>query len=419
LNNSQPERPGIAGFFTRISGSLQVPAYRVFYSTTLGQSAGMVMGQVTGPLLIYRLTGSSVLLGTMSLVVAMPLIIMSFLGGVIADRIAKKHIVCASLLGFAAVQLIVAVGLQTGFISREHSGSWLIILATSFIQGGLMGLMMPAFQAIIPEIIRKDLVMNASALNILGMNITGLVIPVVTGIIIDNVGFEYAYYAAASLYTLGGIAILFIPRSRVSMGKRGKILSEIKNGLIYIRQVPVVLYLLLFTTVVVVFSMPYQQLLPIFTDNILKVGATGMGLLMSVSGAGALAGSLLLTVSPGKKRGLMLLSGGLIAGLALLVFSFSSIWALSLAVMVFVGLAQTFRNTLGNALLLTHTEAPYLGRVMSLLNMQWGIMAILTFLAGLLAGSVPVQWVLGSLAMLLVVVSIIFMVFSPRTRKLV
>lgn len=419
MNSSQPEKSGTAGFFARISGSLRVPAYRAYYFTTLGQSAAMAMGQVSGPLLIFRLTGSSVLLGTMSLLAAIPLIIMSLLGGVIADRIAKKYIVGASLLGFAVVQLMVAVCLQTGVVSRENSWSWLIVLASSFLQGGLMGIMMPAFQAIIPEIIKKDLVMNASTINILGMNIIFLIIPVVTGIIIDHLGFECAYYAAAGLYALGAVAVFFLPLTFPAGHSGSKMFSEIGKGFGYLRRAPTVLYLLLFTTAVVVFSMPYQQLLPIFTDNILKVGATGMGLLMSVSGAGALAASLLLMVYPGKKRGLVLLSGGLVSGLALLVFSFSSIWALSLSVMVFVGLAQTIRNTMGNALLLTHTEAAYMGRVMSLLNIQWGIMAIFTFFAGLLAGSIPVQWVLGSLASLLVVVSVIFLVFIPGTRKLV
>jgi MFS family permease len=281
-----------------------------------------------------------------------------------------------------------------------------------------MGMLMPALQAVIPEIVSKDLLMNASTLNTLGMNALSLIVPTLTGLLIDNIGFEYAYYATAALYAAGAISILFIPRTSAMTGSGGKMLADIKNGLVYIRQTPAVLLILVFTTAVVVFSMPYQQFLPVFTDNILHVGATGMGLLMSVTGAGALAGSLALTLLPSGRRGLMLLAGGLIAGIALLIFAFSSLWPLSLGVMVFVGLSMTLRNTICNVLLLTYTNPAYMGRVMSLLNMQWGLMAFGTFFAGILAGAISIQWVIGGLVILLIITSFLFLIFSPTIRKL-
>jgi len=378
----------------------------------------MVMGQVTGPLLIYRITGSSVLLGTQSLVVSISLIIMSLLGGVIADRIPKKQIVFVSLLGFAAIQLGLACCIQSGILSRENSGNWWIILVATFFQGGLMGMMMPAFSSIIPEIINRDLLMNASTLNILGMNILSLAVPTLTGVIIDELGVEYAYFTAAGLYALGAVSILFIPQTsrRASSGRRS--MEVIKNGLSYIRQTSTVLLLLLFTTAMVVLGMPYQQLMPLFTDDILRVGATGLGILMSVCGAGALAGSLVLMTVNVTRRGLLLLISGLITSMALFVFAFSSTWGLSIAMMGFVGLSQTFRNTLGNVLLLTHTDAAYLGRVMSLLNLQWGLMAMGTFFAGVLAGIISVQWVVGGLVLILTAITFSFLAFSPRIRRL-
>jgi MFS family permease len=418
LNKAQTEASGISKFSFRMFRSLQNPAYRFYFLTMLGQSAAMVMGQVAGPLLIYRLTGSSVLLGTQSLVVSISLIIMSLLGGVIADRIRKKQIVFASLLGFAVTNLAVAFCLDSGILSHENSGSWWILLVSSFIQGGFMGMMMPALSSIIPEIIKRDLLMNASTLNTLGMNILSLLVPVLTGIIIDKLGFEYAYYATSGLYALGAVSILCIPHTGRMTAGGGRIMEDIKNGFVYIRQTSTVLLLLLFTTAMVVLSMPYQQLMPLFTDNILKVGATGMGILMSVGGAGAMAGSLILIFLPNTKRGLLLLISGLVVGVALFIFAFSSIWGLSIAVMVFVGLAQTFRNTIGNALLLTYTDAGYMGRVMSLLNIQWGLMAFGTFIAGVLAGMITVQWVVGGLVLILISISILFLAFSPRMRRL-
>ena len=108
----------------------------------------------------------------------------------------------------------------------------------------------------------------------------------------------------------------------------------------------------------------------------------------------------------------------LLPGLALLVFSFSAVWAISVSVMVFIGLGQTFRMTVGSTLLQTNAEGAYRGRVMSIFSMQWGLMSLMTFFAGLIGERLPVQAVLGTLAGLLVVGSIIAIVKIPMLRKL-
>ena len=113
----------------------------------------------------------------------------------------------------------------------------------------------------------------------------------------------------------------------------------------------------------------------------------------------------------------MLLGSGILAGIALTIFSFSAMMSVSMVVIFFIGLAQTFRNTIGSALLQAHTEDAYMGRVMSIMNMQWGLMSVCTFLAGILADRVPVQWVLGSLSVLLVVLSVIFLTVFKNVRK--
>ena len=109
-----------------------------------------------------------------------------------------------------------------------------------------------------------------------------------------------------------------------------------------------------------------MMLLPVITDDVLEVGAKGLGILVSVSGIGAMAGSLVLASLPSKKRGLLLLLGSLLLGVALIVFSFSTSWCLSLIVIVFVGIGQTTRMTLGNTLLQDYVEDEYRGRVMAL-----------------------------------------------------
>jgi MFS family permease len=398
--------------------SLQNPVYRLYFFGMLGQFASMNMQMVTGSLLIFRLTESPTLLGTMSLAYAVPMILISIFGGAIADRVQKKRVVVLSLVASGAISLFIALSLATGNLSKEHLGSWWILVLTSFLQGSVMGIMLPARQAIIPEIVTRDQAMNAVALNMLGMNVLSLAAPGIAGFLIDAFDFKAVYFTMTALNLYSAVTVAFIHHtSRVSQ-QQSNIIEDIKKGFRYIGQDRTILLVLLFTLMVVVLSMPYQQLLPIYVDNILKVGAKGMGALMTVSGVGALVGSLFIANLANKKRGLLLLASGLLSGAALIFFAFSHIWGLSLGLMVFLGLGQSLRGTVGSALLQSYTEPEFMGRVMSILMMQWGVMSLCTFGAGLLAERVPVQWVLGGLSVALLVLTTLSIIFSARLRKL-
>jgi MFS family permease len=398
--------------------SLKNSSYRLYFFGTLAHFGAMSMQIVTSPLLIYRITESTAWLGIMSLVSAAPMIAISVFGGAFADRMQKKKILITGMLCFAVISFGIAMALSTGQISSEHTAAskW-ILLAASAIQGVIMGLMMPALQAIIPDIVSRDQLMNAIALNTMGMNALSLVASFAAGYVIESFGFKTVYFSMVLLYVLSAFFLASIPSKSKITASVSNIMSDIQQGFGYIRKDSLIILILAFTLIIVVLSMPYQQLMPKFTDDILKVGAKGLGTLMGVSGAGALIGSIILAVLSNRKRGYMLLGSGIVAGIALLIFSFSSCWALSLVVIFFVGLCQTFRMTIGSTLLQAYTQNVYMGRVMSILNMQWGFMSIFTFFAGILAEVVNVQWVLGGMAILLTVISLLFSAVFPDIRK--
>jgi MFS family permease len=378
----------------------------------------MNMQMMASSLLLYRLTDSAALLGIMSLVIAVPMLFLSLFGGAIADRIQKKNVLIMGLISSAAVSFGVAIALATGYLSRENTGSWWILMVIAFLQGTIMGLMMPARQAIIPEIVSKEQVMNAVALNALGMNVLRLFSPALAGFLIDAFDFKAVFYAMTLMNLYSVAFMLFIPPTSQTLVRGGNILADIQEGFQYLLREKTVLFILVFNLFVVVLSMPYQQLLPIFVDDILKVGATGMGVLMSVSGAGAMVGSLILASLPNKKRGMILLISGLISGLALVVFSSSTSWFLSLTFIIFVGLGQTCRMTMSNTLLQTYVEGKFMGRVMSVFNMEWGLVSLGTFAAGLMSESVGVQWVVGGFALVLTLLSIMALFFVTKIREL-
>ena len=384
----------------------------------MGQRAAMNMQMIARSYLIYELTNSPAILGLLSLCHALPVLFFSIFGGVMADRIQKKYVLLVGLAGSALLSLGVALALSLGYLSSENAGSWWILAVASVIQGTIMGLMIPSRQAIIPEIVEDEHIMNAISLDTTGMNVLRLMAPALSGFLIDAFDYDAVYYVMTAMYAAGTVCIVFMPLTGKLIGSTGNALDDIKEGFRYIRHQTTILLLLIFTLFVVVLSMPYMTLLPVFAKDVLDVGASGMGVLVSVSGVGAMTTSLVLASLPNKKRGLMLLFSGLILGVALTVFSFSSSWPLSLIVIVFVGLGQAGRMALGNTLIQYYVEDTYRGRVMSIYIMEFGLTSFGSAGAGLLAEGVGAEWALGGFSLALVLVSLVALVFLPRIRKL-
>jgi MFS transporter, DHA1 family, staphyloferrin A biosynthesis exporter len=418
MNGSGHRRSWVSAIGLRTFSSLRHPVYRLYFLGMLGQFASMNMQIVVGSLLIYRVTGSSALLGTMALTFAVPMIIFSLFGGAIADRMQKKWVLIYCLLFSTAVSFGIAYALTAGIISRENSASAWILIGSSLIQGVIMGTLLPARQSIIPEIVSRDQAMNAVALNVLGMNVLRLAAPGVAGFLIDAFDFQAVYFTIGGLNLYAAIFLLFVPHTSRIEKSGQSILEDIRRGLDYLRKDRTILFVLLFNLVAIVLSMPgQQQLLPIFVDDILKVSATSMGLLLSVSGAGALVGSLIMASLSGKKRGIMLIFTGLISGISMIGFAFSTSMNLSLMFFVFAGFGQTV-GTVCNALLQTYTEAKFMGRVMSILMLEWGIVSLVAFVVGIMVEALPVQWVIGGFAIALSLISVAVFVFVPHLRNL-
>ena len=392
--------------------------YLLYYGAMLGQMAAMNMQMVARSLLVYRLTGSAAILGGISLANALPMLLLSLFGGVIADRVQKKYVMLIGQSCSAVIALGVGLALSFGYLSTEVTGSWWILAVASLFQGTIMGLMMPSRQAILPEIVGEEQLMNAVSLNTLGTNTLRLVAPALAGFLIDAFDFEAIYFTMTGLYLIAVVFILFLPlTSTMSVRGRGA-LADIKEGLKYVRHETTIALILIFTLFAVVLSMPYTILMPIFTEDILKVGGTGMGVLLSVSGAGAMVGSIILASLPNKKRGLLLLASCIVMSLALAGFSLSTSWTLSLGIIVFVGLGQTGRMTLGNTLLQYYVDDEYRGRVMSIYMMEFGLVSFGAFAAGVMSESLGVQWVVGGFAVVLTFLTILTLLFVPRIRKL-
>lgn len=398
--------------------SLKNPVYRLYFTGIMGQRAAMNMQMIARSYLIYELTGSAAILGVLSICNALPILLFSVFGGVIADRIHKKYVLGIGLAGSAVISLAVALLLSTGYISADNEGSWWILALSAVLQGCIMGLMIPSRQAIIPEIVDEEEIMNAVSLDSTGMNVLRLVSPALAGFLVDIFGYGSVYYVMTGMYIFGTICIMFMPLTGKLVSGANNVMQDIKEGFLYIKRESTILLLLIFTLFVVVLSMPYMTLLPVFAEDVLDVGASGMGILVSVSGVGAMTTSLILASLPNRKRGVMLLTSGLLLGLALTVFSFSKNWSLSLIIIVFVGMGQAGRMALGNTLVQYYVDPNFRGRVMSIYVMEFGLTSFGGAGAGLLTDAFGPAVGLGGFSIALVVVSILAFIFLRRLRQL-
>ena len=370
----------------RTFSSFSNPVFRLYYTGMLGQMAAMNMQLIAKSLLVYQLTGSGTILGIMALANSLPMMVFSLFGGVIADRVEKRKVLILGQSASAVVSLLIALSLVFGYMSPEVPGSWIVLVIAALFQGTIQGLMMPSRQAMISDIVSERDLMNAIALNTFGMNILRLAAPALAGFVIAGFGYEAVYYVMTAMYAMAAFFVFLMPKMGVITLKGSGAWASMKDGFVYVRREGTVFLILALTLVMVVLSMPYLTLLPAFTEGILGVGPQGMGIMVSVSGIGAMVGSIVLASLPNRKRGLMMILSGLVLGTALTAFSFSNSWEFSLIAIVFVGLGQTGRMTLSNTLLQYYVHDEYRGRVLSLQSMIMGLQPL---------GALPLGVVIG------------------------
>jgi len=420
INIEQPisGHVGVSGYGRRVFSSFKNPVYRLYYYSLIGHWGPMQMQMVTRSLLIYRITDSGALLGVMALAGALPMLFLSLYGGALADRLEKRKILVISQVASAVVTVAVGLALSFNILSEDVPGSWWILIVSSILQGIIMGIMMPSRASMVPEIVDPKDLMNAISLNNMGMNVFRILAPAATGFIIDAWDFAAVYYIMTVLYIFSTIFLFFIPRNRPIVRQGSSTATEVAQGFRYLRTETTILLILAFTLFCTVFGMPFNMLLPMFTEDILQVGASGLGILMAVSGIGAVAVSIVLASISNKNRGIMMLFSGLILSLALIAFSFNRNWYLSLALVIFIGLGQTGQTAIGFTLIQYYVDPGYRGRVMSFMMLGFGMASVGTVFGGVLAETVGIEWSIGGLAIALAIITTAIMLFSTRLRKL-
>ena len=372
--------------------------------------SAMQMQMLSRGYLVYDMESSGSLLGLVNVGASIPMLVLPLFGGVLADRVNRKRIIQAGQIVAALIAFSVFVLIRTERIE------WFHLLVSSIMQGAVFALMMPARQALIPQLVGKGLLSNALALNTAAMSATTLAAPSVAGVL-------YGYFGPSNVYLLIGVLSLGSCIATLFVRHRGEIESDVKNhnvqgkgkikdllsditeGLKYVRSQRLIMVLLIMALATTVLAQPFRFLMPIFVVDVYKLGPESMGLLMSVMGLGALVGSIYIAAHGNKNRGKILLAGSFISGWSLLGVAVIPIYMLAVLFMVPLGLGDASRRTIIMTLIMEKSEERYRGRVMSIFMLNFGLMPLGVLPAGVISDLFGGQVAIGILAVMLIMVT--------------
>jgi MFS family permease len=366
----------------RLYPALGNSAFMLLWLGMLPATLAVMMNQVTSPYAAFTLSESAAVLGIVSLAQGLPMLLLSLVGGVVADRLPRRLVVAVSQITLGLGALILAVLSLAGVLQVWH------IVAASFAQGAAFAFNMPARQAYIAELVPRQQLANAAGLNNAGQNFCRVAGPALGGVLvgIPGVGIGGAFLSMAAMYAAALLVLFRLPGGRRQPGEttRTGSTTHLLEGLRYARSSPPIMALIGMNLVVVVFGMPYQTLMPVFAERVFGVGANGLGALLAASGAGALAGSVLVASMSRFPRPAALQLGLAIAlGLALIGFGMMRSFPVAVGLLAVVGFLFASFSALNNTLLMANTEARLTGRVMSIYLLTWGAMPV---------GSLPLAW---------------------------
>jgi MFS family permease len=373
--------------------------FQLFFGGQLISLIGTWMQSVAQSWLVYRLTGSSLLLGSTGFASQIPVFLVAPIGGIVADRFNRHRVVIITQITSMILAFILAALTLTRKVHVWHI----------FVLAALLGIVnafdIPARQSFLVDMVGKEDLMNAIALNSSMFNGARIVGPAVAGILVASIGEGWCFFANAVSYiaVIIGLLLMKLP-PRFHRSPIGSPWEHIIEGFRFVRRTAPIRAILLLLGLVSLVAMPYTVLMPVFADKILHGGARGLGILMGVTGVGALLGALTLAARRGVYglgRWVAIACAGF--GISLLLFAFSRHFWLSAALLLPVGFCMMLEMSSSNTLIQAMVPDHLRGRVMAVYSMMFmGMAPFGALLGGALADRVgaPITVSLGAIACL-------------------
>ena len=343
--------------------ALEVPNYRLLFIGRITSNSGRTMRVFARAIWVFEATGSPLRMGIAVSALSWPMLFMPLFGGIVADRVDRKKLLLWTegllVILWAAVALMISLDIF----------EWWYFIITAVASGTIQSFGRAGLQAMIGTIVDKTRLGNAVALDSISMTWPRIVAPAAGGILMGPIGVDGLFWltAAGQLVTfITLIRITWTPQEQVA--SKESVGSNILEAFHHIRGETVIMSLVVLGLTSALFAGSFNFLLPIFAVDILNAGDQGLGLLMTFSALGGAAGSALVLAASNNnnRRGMLLMAMAIVKTIALIVFSQSTLFLLSLAAMFGLGATQIIFMTILTIAMQQLAPDHLRGRIMSL-----------------------------------------------------
>lgn len=394
--------------------------YRVFWVGAFLSNCGTWMQAVAQGWLVLELTNSAFWLGLDAFMATAPGFVLTLIGGVFADMVDRRRLLIVTQIVAGAAALSLAVMISTGVINR-----W-IVLGFSFVTGSCMALASPSYLALTYDLVGREDLANAVALNSTQFQLSRVVGPALAGFGFRLFGLAGCFYAngLSFIAVVASLAMVRIERpvlpASASTAERRTLWHDLLEGLSYVRNRPRVSSLLLLSAVHSFFCAPYFAFVPYYARDIFKLGESGLAWMMGTAGAGAFFGALLIAyLGDFKRKGWLVLGGAIAASMCVTGFALSTQLTMTLVFLFFIGFAIVISVATTNTLLQKLVTDQMRGRVMSMFMLSFmGTMPIGNILAGYASQHFGTPHTLAAGGLIVTTVAAIVAVTNKRLRSL-
>lgn len=411
---SAPPPPARAGV-RNVVDVLRHRNYRLLWFGTLFSNTGDWMDQVALNFLVIQTTGSAVALGLVNLARAVPILALTLLGGVAADRFERRRLMMAS----QALGLVLAVILAV-IVAMDAADLWLILIVAAG-RGAMVAFNQPARHSLVSELVPRASLSSAIALNSLTFNLTKVAGPLLAGVMIAYLGVAacFALNAISFLVVLWMLSRMRFPPRPPAAPKAEPVGRALVAGLVYLSQNRTVGLLVLVALIPPFFGQPYLQLLALFAVEVFRVGPQGLGLMTAAAATGAMCGALFLALVPGAgRRGIVMLWVMAAYGTAVAAFAVTGAFRPAILLLAAAGAAQIVCNASNNILLQMIVPDEVRGRVLSVLLLNKGMVQLGTAAVAMLAGLIGAQAALFASGAVVLIAACAIMILFPSIRRL-
>lgn len=393
--------------------------FRLFWLGAFLSNVGTWMQAVAQGWLVLLLTNSAFWLGLDAFFATAPGFIFTLLGGVFADLIDRRRLLLYTQVVAGVAAMMLAILVFTGVVNR-----WMV-LGFSFVTGCCMALASPSFLAMTYDLVGREDLANAIAMNSTQFQLSRVVGPALAGVAFKLFGLAGCFFANGVSFVAVVAALRVVRPERPttaahSVRDRRALWRDLTDGFRYVRNRPRVSALLLLSGVNSLFGAPYFTLVPIYARNIFGLGETGLALMMGTSGAGAFLGALLVAyLGDFRRKGWLVLGGSIAFGVFIANFALSARLTLSLLFLFGVGFSLVVCVSTINTLLQKLVIDQMRGRVMSMFILSFlGTMPIGNIVAGTLSNRFGPQYTLATGGVIIALVATGVAIFNRRLRDL-